>query len=220
MKSAESLPEPDVIRRTAQEVIQRPDYRLDPVPEGGRTILDWALQLLGWIIKPFQWLFHAMEGMPDFLRWIIVIGLFVVLVALVAHIIYSIVAAVRGPRRQAVFDADSLHTAPDPETLERRAQQAVQNGDYISAIRLLFRACLLRLEPLEKQKFRPGMTNREHLRRYRATRLFDPMNRFVQTIDIKWYGGQQCGEQDYALCRDAHAAIYQFTKDRTHAVGA
>ena len=52
MSEIYSLPDPVTIRRTAEEVIQRPDYRVDPVGQSGKTMLDFVLELLGWILNP------------------------------------------------------------------------------------------------------------------------------------------------------------------------
>jgi hypothetical protein len=90
-------------------------------------------------------------------------------------------------------------------------------GDYIAAVRLLFRACLLRLESAEKRAARAGVTNREHLRQHQDSPVFEPLRVFVDIIDTKWYGRGDCGRDDYEACIAAHARIHQFAKDGLHA---
>ena len=113
-----------------------------------------------------------------------------------------------------------MHTEVDPVSLEEEADRAGSRGDYIGAIRLLFRAALRRIEVAEKKKLRPGSTNRELLRRYRSTPLFTPLERFVETIDNKWYGGGTCVEEDYLTCRGEHARILKHVEEPRFAVGA
>ena len=42
--AASPLPDPETIRRTAEQVLRRPDYQLDPQSESGRTLLEWLLR--------------------------------------------------------------------------------------------------------------------------------------------------------------------------------
>jgi hypothetical protein len=206
-----TLPPPDAIRQTAAEVVSREYYDL-----GEKALSDsppWWWAIVRWLLKPFEWLFASMEGWPDFLRWTIVILCFILLIALLAHIVYSFAVAIRGPvsRRRGAYT--STQAEIDPAALEQEAERAGKGGDYIGAIRLLFRATLRRIEVAEKKKLRPGFTNRELLRRYRSTPLFGSLERFVETIDQKWYGGGTCLEEDFVTCRGEHARIRQYVQE-------
>ena len=156
MPAASPLPDPETIRRTAEQVLRRPDYQLDPQPDSGATLLAWLLRLLHWILTPFRWLFDVLAGLPDWLRWPIVLGLAALLILLVLHIGYTIVRAVSGPGQKRGLAAALPRTPRDPAALERQAAEAVSRGDFITAIRLLFLACLLRLELAEKRVFAPA----------------------------------------------------------------
>ena len=213
-----ALPPPDVIRQTAAEVVSRKYYDL-----GDRSLNDsppFWWRILRWLLKPFEWLFASMEGWPDSLRWMIVILCFILLLALLGHIVYSFAMAIRGPaaRRRGAYT--SSHVEIDPASLEQEAERAGKGGDYIGAIRLLFRAALRRIEVAEKKKLRPGFTNRELLRRYRSTPLFGSLERFVETIDQKWYGGGMCLEEDFVTCRSEHARIRQYVQESRTTVDA
>jgi hypothetical protein len=213
-----TLPPPDVIRQTAAEVVSRKYFDL-----GEKTLSDsppiwWTI--LRWLLKPFEWLFVSMEGWPDFVRWIVVILCFVLLIALIGHIVYSFVMAIRGPAARRRGSYTPAHVEIDPTTLEQDAERAGKGGDYIGAIRLLFRAALRRIEVAEKKKLRPGFTNRELLRRYRSTPLFGSLERFVETIDQKWYGGGTCLEEDFVTCRSEHERIRQYVQESRTAIDA
>jgi hypothetical protein len=213
MSAASTLSDPETIRRTAEEVLRRPYYQLHPKPESGATFLDLLLRAIRWILKPVEWLLEALSGLPGWLRWPIAVGLAVVLVLVVAHIIYTITKALRGPGQKLGVNALDRRLPRDPALLERQAGEAVARGDFMTAIRLLFHACLLRLERAEKRVFRAGTTNREHLRGHRDSPVFEPLKLFVETIETRWYGRGECGPEDYEACLAAHARIRQLAKD-------
>lgn len=213
------LPPPDAIREKARVVVARPDYQLDAGrSESGR---QWWLSILRWILAPFRWLFEALEGLPDALRWLVVIVLAIVCVALISHIVWSFVVAIRGPRRKTSrVAARRAERHIDPADLVREAETLQASGEYIKAVRLLFRASLLRLERLENRQFRPGFTNRALLARYRSSPMREPLSRFVETIDTKWYGDEVCGEPDYVACRMEHDRLQKLIREQIRAVGA
>jgi hypothetical protein len=217
MSAASPLPDPGAIRRTAEEVLRRPDYQLSPEPDSGATLLEWFLHLLEWILKPFRWLLDTLSFLPDWLRWPIVIGLTALLILLLFHIGYTIVAAVRGPRQKRGLAGALPRVTRDPAVLERQAAEAVSRGDFITAVRLLFAACLLRLELAEKRPARAGTTNREHLRRRRDSPVFEPLKVFVEIIETRWYGRGICGPEDFEVCRAAHARIRDLAQELPHA---
>lgn len=210
-----SAPPPDVIRTTAESVLARPYFKLDRAAHDGEPLI---FKIIEWILTPFRWLFDSLEGLPDFLRWIIVVIAAIVCALLIMHIIYSLLNALGEPRsRKKLATGFSPRDVP-PEQLEHEAEGLAERGDLIGAVRVLFRAALRRLEVAEQRKFRPGFTNRELLRRYRSTAVFDSLQRFVETIDMKWYGEQPCLPEDYAACRTAHAWIRDHAPEKRRAV--
>lgn len=207
----------ETIRRTAEEILRRPEYQSEPTPESGVTFLELLLRLIRWIIAPFRWLYGALEGLPDVLRWLIVIGLAVLLVLLILHIGVTLVGAIRGNRSKGEVLPLESKRVQDPVKLERQATEAASRRDYIGAVRLLFLACLLRLEAMEKRAMRAGMTNRELLRRHQKSRAYQAIRLFVETIESKWYGQGVCEQSDYEACRDAHAQIIREGTEVAHA---
>jgi Domain of unknown function (DUF4129) len=217
MPAAATPTDPETIRRTAEEVLRRPAYQLDPPSDAGATLLDWLLRILRWIWTPFQWLIDALGDLPFVLALPIVSGLVALLVLLVFHVGYTIVKAVGGPSQRRGPAAAVLRTRRDPAALERQAAEAVSRGDLITAVRLLFAACLLRLEAAEKRVFRPGTTNREYLRRHRDSPVYEPLKLLVDTIETRWYGQGGCGPEDFEACRTAHCRIRDYAQEPRHA---
>jgi hypothetical protein len=207
----------ETIRRTAEEILRRPEYQSEPTPESGVTILEIMLRLLDWIISPFRWLFGALEGLPDILRWTIVLGLALLLVLLILHLGVTLFGAIRGNRTKGETLSLESKRVQDPAKLEQQSLEAANRQDYIGAVRLLFLACLLRLEAIEKRAMRAGMTNRELLRRHQKSRAFEAIKLFVETIESKWYGQGTCELSDYEACRAAHARIVREGTEVAHA---
>ncbi len=214
-------PATDEIRRKAAEIVARPDYELQSRSENLDWLLDACWEVLGWILAPFAWLFELTAGLPAVLQWSIIVALTAILALLVWHILYSLVQAVQAPRRKARLEHDTRNARLDPAELERQAEAAAAQGDYITAVRLLFRADVLCLEKFEDKPNRPGTTNRELLRRYqRHPSVAESLRRFVDLIDRTWYGEEQCVQADYAVCRLAHEAVCLHIRGRAHVHGA
>lgn len=216
-----AAPAPETIRRSAAEVLSNPEFRIEQDTRAGDTIVDLMLQFLEWLIAPFRWLFDAMDGLPDGLRWVVVVGLFILLLVLVGHIIYTLTSSLRPSTRRARFSsALSSNRKINAEEFEQLAQEAIAEHDYISAVRFLFRACLVHLQTLEGRMHSPGLTNRQYVRRYRKSRFVESLQYFVDIIDTSWYGKGICREEEYLKCRDAYSEIRRQTKESIHADNA
>jgi hypothetical protein len=220
MPAASSMMDAETIRQTAAEVIRQPKYKLDATP----LEIDWSssiiLRALRWILSPFIWLDEKLHGLPETLRWLIIIGLAVLLVLLIVHLSYTLYSALRGRRRDREIEFAEESVPRDPAGLERQAHDAAGRGDYIGAVRLLFRACLRHIEQTEHRALAAGATNREVLRRHRDSGTFAPLKLFVDTIETKWYGRGACGSDDYAACRVAYLDIVRLAGGAHHAHSA
>jgi|SRR5580704_556340 hypothetical protein len=212
-----ALPGPDQIRRTAQEVLARPEFQVDGSKEAAEGLWGFLHRLWVEFISIFRNFFLWLYQMSPVLAWLFIGVLVITLLLLVGHIAWTIVMVVRGNRHEAAL-ADSL-TSQDinPEQLVKQAEAARAEGNFILGVRLLFRACLVLLEQREGRKFRLGATNREHLNRYRQTPLYDWLARFVWVIDSKWYGSEACLPADFAACHEAYERINSLAAERANA---
>src|SRR5262245_4471571 len=118
MPAAWPLPDPERIRRTAEQVLRRPEYQLDPQPDLGSTVLERLLRFFRSILAPFRWLLDALEGLPGWLRWPLAVGLAALLILLVFHIGSTIVRAVSGPGPRRGPAAGLQRTPRDPAAFE------------------------------------------------------------------------------------------------------
>jgi hypothetical protein len=199
----------DAIRRKATEVVSRAEYQLDEgLSEESQTL--W-LMLLRTLLRPFVWLSDVMGGLPAFMQVMVIILLLIVVLALMTHIIWSIVAAARGKTRGHQTAGAGTVRESDPKGLEAAAERAATEGYYLEGIRLLFRASLIRIERAQKRKLRVGITNRELLRRYRNSSLAEPLARLIDIIDRKWFGDEDCHAVDFESCLNDQLTIRQLT---------
>ena len=203
-------PQPETIRQKAAEVVARPEYQLEQ-GLNEETEAFW-ITILSWLLKPIVWLFEALDGLPIPVRILVIVVLLVLAVALTVHIVWTLIASIRQGGRRGLKRPLSQDEPADPEELEAAAQGAEEDGQHLEAIRLLFRAALLRIERAEEKRLRAGLTNRELMRRYRSSPLRDPLQLLVETIDRKWFGGETCESADYQRCRDEHGRIRVLTQ--------
>lgn len=200
------LPSPDEIRRKAAEVLQRPEYHEDTASGSGELTRNILLRVFRWLGNAFEWLADSLWFLPGPLRTLAAILLCVLLAAFIIRIIYAIGKAARLPDRVHA-PRDRRQRARSAEELEALAEEEYFRGRVLEAVRLLFRASVRRLEDAEKRVNRPGTTNRELLRRYRSTPLYEPLRTMVDTIDVKWYGGRAVAPGDYDVCAAAHRQV-------------
>lgn len=212
-----SPPTPEALREAAASIVAGPDYRLDQQQSHSRWLEEFLLTLIEWVIKPLRWLFDLTEGLPDFLRWLIVAGLTLVAIGLIYHMVYSLTSALRRPKSTSSFGVANRHRGLSAEEFEQLASDALIKGHHVTAIRYLFQASVTRIENSLKQKHRPGTTNRDLLRTFQKwPPISNSLKHFVDVIDRKWYGDEACTESDYAGCHVAYTEVCGFLRERGH----
>jgi len=154
--------------------------------------------------KPLQWLGDRLEPIAEWIngRGAVVpggpIALWTILAALVVVATGSITGTTIRRRALAIerARAAALPEADDPHALERTADRAEQDGDFERAVRLRFRAGLLRLDRRHVLVYRPSLTTGEVARTLKTPAFADVGTRFDEIA----YGGRT------ALREDAEAA--------------
>ncbi len=215
--SASAAP-PEEIRRKIQETLARDDYNLEPSDGRQESLLALIWRLFHWLTRPFVALFDWLYSISPPLAWLMVAALVGLLVVLIAHIGYTLVRAFSHRQEATPWTRGERNEREvDPAAVEREAAQLAARQDYVGAVRLLFRASVLRIERVEQRKFRAGVTNREILRRYRQQPWGAALRTVVDTLDFKWYGDEPCLPEDFDACRQACAAIAQGCGGLRHA---
>ena len=196
----------DAVRDTAREVIARPEFQVDEPSSLPFDLLHYVLRFLEKVLRPFQEFSEYLYAASPLLFWLLFVGLVLIVIALIAHIVYSFKVAL-ARRAEANSGLTKSKRVVDPTKLEADAKGAAARGDFIGAVRLIFRACLARLEAVEERSWRLGLTNRELLSRYRNTPMAEALRTFVETIDAKWYGHALCDVGDYEACLQAQGLV-------------
>jgi hypothetical protein len=150
--------------------------------------------------KPLQWLGDRIEPIATWLndRGTVVPGGPVVLWMILAALVVIAAGSLTGTtiRRRALAIeralAAAVPEADDPNALERTADRAEQDGDYERAVRLRFRAGLLRLDRRRVLAYRPSLTTGEVARAIRAPAFAEIGARFDEIA----YGGREAERED------------------------
>lgn len=124
-----------------------------------------------------------------------------------------IVARLFLTRRIALSEAHAQALTPeaeDPKALDRRAADAELAGDLEAALRLRFRAGLLRLDRRGTIEFRPSISTHEVRRALRS----DDFNGLATTFDDVVYGGREPVTEDVAQARERWPDVVSAARGR------
>jgi hypothetical protein len=180
-------------REEARRILSERRYHGTDVPRPLHGFLEWLGRRLHFLKRFYEWSAPKIGGEKVF--WTIAA---VLVVALAAW------AAARLARR---FGArDGAGTSPlgenaqslDPGKLEQLAAEAELRGDLEIALRLRFRAGLLRLGRARALELRPSLTTREARRALRNPRF----DRLARSFDEVVYGRRPPSSDDLAAARE------------------
>jgi Domain of unknown function (DUF4129) len=181
--------DPDQARDQARQILDGRRYKPAEVPRPFEGVLEW----LGDRLRPIGDFFSRVaESLPGK----IVLG---ALLAGAAVLITLLVARRRGAgaRDGGAGDGRAPAERVDPRSLERDADAAERRGDLDLALRLRFRAGLLRLDRTGAIRFRPSITSGQVARQLRL-RDFDEL---AITFDAVAYGGRHASSSDVTSAR-------------------
>jgi hypothetical protein len=182
--------DPDQARRTAREILEGRQYRSSSTPRPFRRQLTWIGERIRDVLDPIG---RVLSEMP----LPVVLSLVAAILTLIVFLVVRVVRARRGSpdqRRAASMPPQETERADD---LERAAEEAERDGRLDEAVRLRFRAGLLRLGDRGAIRYRPSVTTGE-VRRVLGSDTFDELAR---TFEAVAYGGQAATEPDVDTAR-------------------
>jgi hypothetical protein len=183
--------DPGDARRVARRILSGRQFRAAPTPRPFRGVLRWIGDRLHPIVS---WVGHVVADVAG--TWLVVPAGLVVAAALV-----YVAVRVRGRRRRPDARRDAYDMVDDhvedPNELERAAERAERDGQLDHALRLRFRAGLLRLGDRGAIRYRPSLTTGE-VRRALGSETFDELARTFETVA---YGGRDAVGDDVATAR-------------------
>jgi hypothetical protein len=200
LSSAGGAPAPFAAKSEARRVLHERRFRGSAVPRPFHGALVW----LGEKFRPVT---HAVERLARRIPG----GAWTVWIVLAAIVIAASAAlAGKTARRRGALEIEQLANGPrqarlDPRQLEREADEAEAAGDAARALRLRFRAGLLRLGRARVVPLRASLTSGEARRIIRLSE-FDALAR---THDEVVYGGRSAVSADLVAARERWPRILE-----------
>lgn len=187
---AGAAPGPGPAREQARDILAERRFRETDLPRPFAGLLDW----IGERLRPIGDAVARLAALvPSAVLWPVVGAAVAVVAAFVALRLGRRRAG--GPER---LRAERAEAAAGPADLERLADEAERRGDHGTAVRLRFRAGLLRLDRLRVVPFRESLTSGEVARRLRSPE-FDRVSR---SFDEVVYGRRPPGREDAEEARE------------------
>ena len=170
----------------------------------GKAIRDTWLGLLKWLLSHLTLAgSSAGEIAATVGSWLVMAG-FLVLLWFVAR---KLIATYCG-RATANADSDSVnYDMPSAKPLIKQAAKLAEQGDYRSAFRAAYIACIAYLDEIRALRFERSRTNWEYLRELRQgghEKSYGELQPLTLSFDRKIYGRETCGQDDY----ESAAAAY------------
>ena len=183
--------DPDEARRVARDILGGRQYHASPTPRPLRHQLTWigdrVHDFAGWIGRGLS---HIPEG--------VAIAFAAAVLGIAVWIIVRYARVRRGrPDSRTPASAVGADATEDPRDLERAADAAERARRFDEALRLRFRAGLLRLGARGAIRYRPSVTTNE-VRRVLGSETFEELAR---TFEAVAYGGRDADQPDLEAAR-------------------
>ena len=205
-------PDPDAERAEAERILEQDRYQPEEIPRPFRGPLEWIADrlepvgnafdaLFRWVVDLFRSLANRTPGGAATL-WTLA-GL--VIVGLVAMQTKRIIERRGHSRTEESMRAEAGRGVDDPRELERRAAAARAAGDHDLAVRLLFRAGVLRLARDRKIPARTSLTTGEIARLLHSPEF----DRIGRSFDEIAYGRRPATGTDSDAARTGWSRVLQ-----------
>lgn len=183
--------DPDAARESARRILSGRQYRSAPTPRPFRKPLSWIGDRLHGAV---DWIGRVLSHVPA--RLLLVLALAAAALA-IAYTVTKVRARRGSPDARRWSDRIPGEESEDPDELERLAEAAEREGRLDHALRLRFRAGLLRLGDRGAIRYRPSLTTNE-VRRALGSESFDELAR---TFEAVAYGGREARPPDLEIAR-------------------
>jgi hypothetical protein len=195
-------PRREALDRELQQILAAPDFQR--AMRGGD---EDSLNPAEWLRLQVRRLLERLGGLhqTNYALFLVSVSVLVaVLLALLAHITYTLVRALRRPSGERSGPARPAPSPPQsPEDLRRQADELAARGEFREAVRALYLALLRSLQLKGVLPRTRSQTNAENLRALRGClTLLASVQPFTETYDSRWYGRRPAGPEDVARCRE------------------
>jgi hypothetical protein len=184
-------------REQAREILADDRYQGTEFPQPFSGPLDWLGDQIASVFEWIDGLGSDTPGGPVALWMALAAVVLLAATAVTSTTIRRRAIAIERARRAA------LPAAEDPRALEREAERAERDGEWERAVRLRFRAGLLRLDRRRVIAYRPSLTTGEVARAVRSPAFAEVGERF----DAIAYGGRSADREDAEAARRGWDAV-------------
>ena len=191
-------------RADADDILSSNRYEGSDLPRPFKGVLDTIGEWLEPVRDWFGGLFDDIAGVTpggDITLWSVMALLLLVLLATLGSRTLRDHAQAGAEERASAGGAERQ----TPTSLERAADRAEREGDLEAALRLRFRAGLLRLDAREAIRFRPSISTREVSRALNSPE-FDQL---AALFDGVVYGGREASADDMERSRRGWEAVLE-----------
>jgi len=183
--------DPNAARSTARGILGSRRFRSSPTPRPLRGPLNWLGDRLKSVTHGIG---NVFSHIPSAFGLVIALVVVFTAIGFIIRTVGERRGRVEAGAGRAHFDGDA---GEDPAALEREADAAERAGELDRAVRLRFRAGLLRLGERGAIRYRPSVTTNE-VRRVLGSATFDELARTFEAIA---YGGRDAGAPDVDAAR-------------------
>lgn len=176
------------VREALAEVYRRPEFLSAEKKTLFEILSEWLVRWLG-----------TVEGSAP--PWVsrVLIGLVAALgLLLLAQIAWAARGLFARPRRPTARAAGAAPERPEPARHRRSAEEAAARGEYVAAVRALYRYALARLHERGRVRYDESKTGGDYLRELaRAPDRGETFARFLSDVERVLFGGRPCGADQY-----------------------
>jgi len=202
-------PSEQALRRSLRDILASGYQLTPPVRVQIEEWLAWLLRSIGRLLSGLSEA-GPLAGLPLWATWVIAGVLIALLVLILAHIVVTVRRALVEPsvRRDA---ATRRRRRENPRALLAAAEEALRRSEYDRAVRLLYRAALVRLDRLGVLTHDAARTNWENLRALRSEEpaVRDAMAELARAVDDTVYGGAAASRSTAERCRASVNALWR-----------
>ncbi|MGH9283235.1 MAG: DUF4129 domain-containing protein, partial [Acidimicrobiales bacterium] len=198
--------DPARAREVARDILSQEPFSARHFPRPFAGVLRWLGEE---VVEPVQrFLTRLRDALPDAGSppWFVLAAAVVV----VAVVVASRLLRDRGRERPGRRAGFATNAVTDPGELEALADEAERRGQLAEALRLRFRAGLVRLDLLGALELRPGLTNRAVARTLRSSRFDELAVDFDEVV----YGGRPATADDVGQARSGWPLVLQEARTR------
>lgn len=159
--------------------------------------LSLVQRLRLWLIQAVRWIGEVFESMPRWLWWTVLIWMVLTLLAIVGHLVYTLVTALSPRALRAAGRGEGGSFSErwlgerdlDFEELYERARQLLAEGNLTEAVRYLFVAGLMLLQRGGWVRFHRSKTDGDYLRELMGhPHIREALINLTRTFEATAYG--------------------------------